>query len=386
MTETLIIDEFHEFGGKHCETASLKKLLNFHELSISGEKLLGLGGGVGFIYWYMRKMPSPFIGTRYSNNENFLLTICKRLGARPTVTETSSPKKGYAELKATLKTGEPAICYGDMAYLPYFALPEIAHFGGHAFVVFGLDEKKGEVYISGRSSKPVKTSIEGLQKARGSRFPPFPPKHKLLKIEHPQKTPQFQEGVIESIKNCYTSMLKPPIKNIGLAGMQKWAELVVKWPQQFRGLELCECLFNTFLYIEIGGTDGSAFRTMYSKFLEEASIILNNPDLNNVAQTFKESAQAWSRIALYALPNSWPTLKRIRELATEKDAHFLKQEPDTMEKMRHINSEMNSLMKKTAAELQTKDVKPLMKDLQQNIMICHKLETQAFHELSRIIH
>jgi hypothetical protein len=57
-----------------------------------------------------------------------------------------------------------------------------------------------------------------------------------------------------------------------------------------------------------------------------------------------------------------------------------------MEKMRHINSEMNSLMKKTAAELQTKDVKPLMKDLQQNIMICHKLETQAFHELSRIIH
>jgi len=125
---------------------------------------------------------------------------------------------------------------------------------------------------------------------------------------------------------------------------------------------------------------------MYSKFLEEASIILNDPDLNNVAQTFKESAQAWSRVALYALPNSWPTLKRIRELATEKDAHFLKQEPDTMEKMRHINSEMNSLMKKTAAELQTKDVKPLMKDLQQNIVICHKLETQAFHELSRIIH
>jgi hypothetical protein len=83
--------------------------------------------------------------------------------------------------------------------------------------------------------------------------------------------------------------------------MQKWAELVVKWPQQFRGLELCECLFNTFLYIEIGGTDGSAFRTMYSKFLEEASIILNNPDLNNVAQTFKESAQAWSRIALCML-------------------------------------------------------------------------------------
>jgi len=85
---------------------------------------------------------------------------------------------------------------------------------------------------------------------------------------------------------------------------------------------------------------------MYSKSLEEASIILNNPDLRNVTQTFKESARAWSQIALYALPNSWPTLKPIRESATEKDAHFLKQEPDVMEKMRQTSSEMNSLMKK----------------------------------------
>jgi len=57
-----------------------------------------------------------------------------------------------------------------------------------------------------------------------------------------------------------------------------------------------------------------------------------------------------------------------------------------MEKMRQISSEMNNLMKKTAIELQTEDVKPLMKDLQQTIVICHKLETQAFNELSGIVH
>jgi hypothetical protein len=157
------------------------------------------------------------------------------------------------------------------------------------------------------------------------------------------------------------------------------------WPQQFKRSNLCSCLFNTFLYIEIGGTGGCAFRTMYAKFLEEASIILDSPNLHNVAQMFRESAQAWSQIALSALPNSWSSLKEIRELTTEKDAYFLKQEPTALRKMKHANSKMNSLMEKVATELQTKDVKPLLSDLQQNILACHRLESKAFHELSQII-
>jgi len=27
--------------------------------------LLGLGGGIGFIYWYVKRMPAPFINTKY---------------------------------------------------------------------------------------------------------------------------------------------------------------------------------------------------------------------------------------------------------------------------------------------------------------------------------
>ncbi len=133
------------------------------------------------------------------------------------------------------------------------------------------------------------------------------------------------------------------------------------------------------------GLGGGAFRTMYAKFLEEASIILDNLDLRNVFQMFRESAQTWSQIALSALPNSWSTLKRIRELTIEKDAHLLKQEPNALRKMEHANSEVNNLMEKAAVELQAEDVKTLLSNLQQNILGCHKLESQAFHELSQII-
>ena len=72
-------------------------------------------------------------------------------------------------------------------------------------------------------------------------------------------------------------MLNPPIKNAGLAGIQKWADIIVKWPEQFKGINLFGALMNGFLYIEISGTGGNAFRSMYAQFLEEASSIINMP-------------------------------------------------------------------------------------------------------------
>ena len=54
--EKLIIQGFKQFGGKHCQTAALKNILDYHGLHLSEEMLLGLMGGVGFIYWYMKLM------------------------------------------------------------------------------------------------------------------------------------------------------------------------------------------------------------------------------------------------------------------------------------------------------------------------------------------
>jgi hypothetical protein len=65
-------------AGKHCETSALKRVLDYHGLPLSEEMLLGLGGGIGFIYWYMKTMPSPFIGTRYVKGTDFPTNICRR--------------------------------------------------------------------------------------------------------------------------------------------------------------------------------------------------------------------------------------------------------------------------------------------------------------------
>ena len=68
MKEKLMIAGFNQFGGKHCWTTALKSLFDHHGLHLSEEMLFGLGGGIGFIYWYMKMMPAPFIGGRHGKD------------------------------------------------------------------------------------------------------------------------------------------------------------------------------------------------------------------------------------------------------------------------------------------------------------------------------
>jgi hypothetical protein len=382
MADKLILEGFKPFIGKHCETTALKRALDYHGLNLSEEMLLGLGGGIGFIYWYMKMMPSPFVGGRNGKVAEFAVTACNRLGAEVTVMETASASKGYEELKALLRDGELAVTYVDTAYLPYLAVPEQAHFGGHVVAVFGLDEDRDIVHIYDRGRNPVTAIIADLARARGSKFPPFPPKNRLLKIRYPARISGLSTGIKDSILECCHNMLKPPIKNIGLAGMQKWAEMVVKWPEQFKGLNLLGALMNGFMYIEIGGTGGSAFRYMYAEFLEEASSIINQPSLKEVAEMMRRSAVIWSQIAAGFLPDSWPNLNRMRQLIVEKNRLFEEQEPGALDGMLQINSEFDVLVAKAVEDLSRPPT--FLFDVQRNILRCHDVESQAFQRLSSI--
>lgn len=382
VKEKLTVRDFKQFGGKHCETTALRNVLSYHGYSYSEEMLLGLGGGVGFIYWYMKLMPVPFIGTRYGKPISFALEICKRLGAKATMLQTANSKKAHEELKELLRQDEPVIVCGDIAYLPYFAVPEDVHFGGHSFVVFGIDEED-RVYISDRGKKAVTISVSDLQKARGSKFKPFPPKHGLLKIEFPLKKVSLKEGIEAGIKDCCTNMLNPPIKNIGLAGIKKWADIVLEWPKMFKRASFYGCLINTFAYIEIGGTGGSAFRTMYADFLREAAPILNKPALKEVAEMFQGAGRVWNEIATASLPDYCPTFKRVRELLIEKNKFFEEQGSFALDKMRKISEKLKSLEKKMEYDL--KQASKIVEEMRERILKCYEVENKTFQELTKII-
>ncbi|MEW6555909.1 MAG: BtrH N-terminal domain-containing protein [Elusimicrobiota bacterium] len=385
MTEKLVLENFNYFGGKHCQTTALKSILAYHGLQFSEEMLFGLGGGVGFIYWYIKFfMPYPFIGTRNSKVDEFVIKICRRLGIEATLWKSSSCKKGYEEVKKLLRDGEPVYVFVDMAYLPYMALPKSAHFGGHAITVFGIDEYENKVYISDRGKNAVTINISDFQKARSSQSRPFPAKNKLIKIKCSSTIGDLENGIREAIKDCCKNMLQSPIKNIGLAGIQKWASIVPKWNKQFDGMNLLGCLLNTFIYIEIGGTGGSAFRPMYTKFLRESAEILKKPELNEIAKMFEKSALAWSGIAKACLPDTPLEFKKMRNLLFQKNILLEEGNPDTLDEMKKINIEMNTLTKKVIDDLQKNNtfLSTLLSNLQQKILDCYETEKKAFEKLN----
>ena len=56
-------DGFRPLETHHCVTGSMLEIFKFNGCHLSEEMLLGLGAGVGFIYWHQKGI-LPFLGGR----------------------------------------------------------------------------------------------------------------------------------------------------------------------------------------------------------------------------------------------------------------------------------------------------------------------------------
>ncbi|MCJ7666639.1 MAG: BtrH N-terminal domain-containing protein, partial [Actinobacteria bacterium] len=174
--------------GYHCQTNSLSKIFHFYGNPLSEDMLLGLGAGMGFIYWHQKGM-YPFVGAR-GNNKDFFNDIGKRTSVKIEIRSTASEKKAEEALLAKMEQKEPVMVFGDMGYLPWFDFPKGYHFGGHTFVVCGYDGKDNLLTsdMDPKATGPKKgfyssITLEQLRKARSSKYKPFPPKNTYLEFD-----------------------------------------------------------------------------------------------------------------------------------------------------------------------------------------------------------
>ena len=313
--------------GYHCQTNSLAKIFYYHNCPLSEDLLLGLGAGMGFIYWHQKGIP-PFIGGR-GNVKNFFQDLGRRTSVKIEVKSTSSEKKAESTLLEKLSKKIPVMVYGDMGFLPWFDLPEGYHFGGHTFVVCGYDSKD-TVLASDMDQKAsglkkgfyYRITLEQLRKARNSPYKPFPPKNTYLEFDFSAYHPPKEEDIYSSINQTVHSMLNPPISNFGVKGIRRSAKEITKWPNVFEEEELRMNLFTVYIFIEIGGTGGGCFRYMYSRFLKEAAETTSNKALEKAALMIFESGKLFSELGL--LFKDSETATNLEERIREAEEKFIK--------------------------------------------------------------
>jgi len=279
----------------------MRHIYEFHGYPISEDLLLGLGDGVGFVYWHIKGTP-PILGGRANvgrlGEEGLEITAGRRTGVRITSLRTSSAAKAEKAALELLVKGEPVMVFLDMGFLPYLDLPKDYHFGGHAVVLAGHDLQSRQVVIADRDGVPHSVSFKALVCARGSKFKPFPPRNQWFTFDFSHKRQTTAKEIREAIREVAKGMLKPPIANLGVRGIRTAADRVLNWPSIMPGHALRYACLNAFIFIDArGGSGGGIFRYMYARFLKEAASIVGDEQFATAGENMRMIGDEWQEIA-----------------------------------------------------------------------------------------
>ena len=188
--------------------------------------------------------------------------------------------------------------YLDMGFLPYLELPADYHFGRHVVVVAGYDPDTGQVLVADRDRELHQVGWDALEKARGSQYKPFPPRHTWYTFDFAAARPPAAGEVRESIGEVCHGMLAPPIANLGVKGIRKAIRETAKWPEVLDVDALRRTCLNVAMFIDRrGGTGGGIFRYMYARFLGEAASITGETRLRAMGTELTVIGDRWEQAA-----------------------------------------------------------------------------------------
>ncbi len=296
---TMLIPNFIHHPGVHCESTAVRNLLAFDGLLLSEPMVFGLGSGLNFIYWDMKRMPFPFIGGRVRPGE-LSANLAENLGFDLVVEETGSREKAWANLKRDLSENRPVGLKLDMFYLPYFRNPP--HFPAHYVVACGFDEKSA--FLADTDFKTIQeVPISDLQKARSARgF--FSSRNLSFKVANVPDKINFPSCIRKAVRKTAAQMLYPPIKNLGISGIRKFSSEILDW--QARSGNPKRDFESFYTLFEKAGTGGAGFRNLYHDFLRECLAHVSSPHLQKAHIIFSELASAWTEISekIRQAPNS----------------------------------------------------------------------------------
>lgn len=326
----MIIESFEKFTGQHCETTATGSLLKQIGIELSEPMLFGVGEGLGFIFWNMKTMNFPFLGGRVKPD---LLTenICRNLGLKLIVTETSSTKKAWKNVLEHISKEKAVGLKLDCYHLEYFS--NKVHFAGHYVTIYGFDDKYAYLVDTEQQGGKVKTSIESLELARNEKGP-MSSRNRSYTIYEGTTEFDIQKVIKNAIHNNATEFLNPPIKNIGYKGILKTSNEIKKWFKSSKDIK--GDFQTTAMLMEKAGTGGALFRNLYRDFLKESNEILSLPEIKKAHEDFIVIAELWKKVSYHFYQAGETENYKEIEQASEILVDLAKLEKSAMETLASI--------------------------------------------------
>lgn len=284
------LDFQHKQAG-HCESGVTRNLLNYHGLQITEPLAFGIGAGLFFSYLPFLKMQhAPTTSFRVWPGQVFSRAT-KQLGIKTVIHHFKNEKESMDKLNTVLEQGFPVGLQVGTFHLPFFPPEYRMHYNMHNMVVYG--HNNGTYYISDTVMEHlVEITYNDLVRVRFAKGA-FAPQGRMYYPTYVPTDIDIKPSIIKGIKKTAHNMVGIPFPLIGVKGIRYMAGRMRKWESKLGPEKASYYLGQVLRMEEEIGTAGAGFRFIYGAFLNEASEILKENWLREVAFEMGENANRW---------------------------------------------------------------------------------------------
>lgn len=272
--------------------------------------VLGLSGGIGFMYGVFEwegHGPTLTLTTRTDPMpDTTTAQALSRAGVLHEVQETGGAATARRHLDAGLEAARPLLVSLDGSHLPH-RRGEATDDGGIPRVVGVVGRRGTDLLVDDQDPDPVVVPRADLEAGRSA--PPCS-RHRLVVVDRPDPGHDPAAAVRAALRRTVADYDTPPARpfasNVGTAGLEKWAALLVatgarSWERVFateghRALAYAR----TRACIDEDLTAPGAGRGLWATFVDRAVEVLDLPALAGVADAARTAEQRWVEIAAVA--------------------------------------------------------------------------------------
>jgi hypothetical protein len=334
----LIVSRFKHIMGRHCESTTLRDLLEHAGVALSEAMVFGLDATLGFACFdktdgsaTFNFMDVPVFFGGKSGTITAESMACKILGCNITMQEFKNADDAWASSRGFLLKGTPLGIQVDMYHLPYFKEP--FHFGGHVISLVGFDDEKNVALVHERDLDGVEeVPVNALKQARGSKVGDkyMHPNHRQFSIARRAdgKKPPFARAAKLALQKVATNMIASSMNFQGISGLKLLARHLPSWKDMLKGeivlagttkpvpaaQATLEMLHG---FIEEYGTGGGLFRKLYAKFLGE---LLDHDEIARGPASWSQVEKdllATARDGIIASGDKWSELASVIKSALQ---------------------------------------------------------------------